>query len=528
MTMSAADFLDQWFETAPLKATMSASGIIGTYQGVRSPGTAYVLLHHYMGEIDGAFRAWGIPRGGTGGVSEAIASSARSFGAEIRTEAPVARITVRNGRATGVVLESGEEIGAAAVLASTDAKVTFLDLLESGTLEPEFEESIRQFRFRGSSGKVNLALDGLARLHVPAGHRASTCGGPSASRPRSTTWSRHTTTPRPARFSRRPYIDMIIPTLVDPRMAPPGKHIVSCFVQYAPYRLAEGTWDDQREAFGDAVVDTHRGAGARTSGASSCIARCSRRSTSSARWASPRATSSRASCRSSSCSSIVPRPAGRASGRRSRTSGCAARRRTRAAASWAHPVASRRWSCCARRSGVAGVTRRRDRLGRHRHRRRPQRARVRRVPRPRRPAHPHPRATRRGGWRACDRPRSCLVPGSRSMPIPSVGCGARSPATWACRRMVCAWCSRRPGSPRCAPDGPPITLWGDRGAHRRRAGRASPRHDAAAWVGVDAEVRTLAGVLSRLMAITPPDPSAAVPRGRPGGTAAGDARPGPR
>ena len=161
MTMSAADFLDQWFETDPLKATMSASGIIGTYQGIHSPGTAYVLLHHYMGEIDGAFRAWGIPKGGTGGVSYAIARSAQALGAEIRTEAPVARITVKGGRATGVVLESGEEIEASAVLSSADAKVTFIDLLEDGTLDPEFEQEVRRFKFRGSSGKVNLAVDAL-------------------------------------------------------------------------------------------------------------------------------------------------------------------------------------------------------------------------------------------------------------------------------------------------------------------------------------------------------------------------------
>src|SRR6476620_5050260 len=158
MTMSAIDFLDQWFETDVLKATMSASGIIGTFQGVRSPGTAYVLLHHYMGEIDGAFRSWGFARGGTGGISEAIASSARSLGAEIRTEAPVARISTKDGHATGVVLQSGEEIEADSVLATTDAKVTFLDLIEPGTLDPEFERDIRRFRFRGSSGKVNLAL----------------------------------------------------------------------------------------------------------------------------------------------------------------------------------------------------------------------------------------------------------------------------------------------------------------------------------------------------------------------------------
>src|SRR5947208_279872 len=137
MTMSASDFLDQWFETDPLKATMSASGIIGTFQGVRSPGTAYVLLHHYMGEIDGAFRAWGIPRGGTGGVSGAIAGAARALGAEIRTEAPVAGIRTRDGRAVGVVLESGEELAADTVLSSADPRVTFERLLEPGTLDPQ-------------------------------------------------------------------------------------------------------------------------------------------------------------------------------------------------------------------------------------------------------------------------------------------------------------------------------------------------------------------------------------------------------
>src|SRR5207247_6689872 len=124
MTMSAADFLDQWFETDPLKATMAASGIIGTFQGIRSPGTAYVLLHHYMGEIDGAFRAWGIPKGGTGGISAAIASAAREAGAEIRTEAPGARVVVRRGRATAVAREAGEEREVVAVVSSADGRRT--------------------------------------------------------------------------------------------------------------------------------------------------------------------------------------------------------------------------------------------------------------------------------------------------------------------------------------------------------------------------------------------------------------------
>src|ERR1041385_847560 len=125
MTMSAVDFLDQWFETDVLKATMSASGIIGTFLGVRSPGTAYVLLHHYMGEIDGAFRSWGFARGGTGAISESIANAAREAGAQIRTKAPIAKIKLSNGRATGVVLESGEEISAKAVSSSVDPRLTF-------------------------------------------------------------------------------------------------------------------------------------------------------------------------------------------------------------------------------------------------------------------------------------------------------------------------------------------------------------------------------------------------------------------
>jgi phytoene dehydrogenase-like protein len=259
MTMSAVDFLDQWFETDPLKATMAASGIIGTFQGVRSPGTAYVLLHHYMGEIDGAFRAWGIPKGGTGGVSGAIADAARTLGAEIRTEAPVARILVRGDRATGVVLESGEELEAGAVLSSADVRRTMIDLVEPGTLDPAFEAEVRRYKFRGSSGKVNLALDGLPEFtSLPNSETTEHLRGAMSFSPSVAYMERAYDDAKYGRFSRRPYIDMIIPTLVDPSMAPPGKHVMSCFVQYAPYHLAEGDpdWDAQREAFGDAVVDT--------------------------------------------------------------------------------------------------------------------------------------------------------------------------------------------------------------------------------------------------------------------------------
>jgi phytoene dehydrogenase-like protein len=255
MTMSAVDFLDQWFETDVLKATMSASGIIGTFLGVRSPGTAYVLLHHYMGEIDGAFRSWGFSRGGTGAISNAIASAAREAGAEIRTNTSVARIRSANGTANGVTLANGDELDATLVLSSVDPRLTFLKLLDPQDLPTEFVDEVRRFKFRGSSGKVNLALDTLPRFASLPGPGPHLRGAISIS-PSVDHMERAYDQAKYGAFSTRPYIDMVIPTLTDPSVAPPGKHILSCFVQYAPYALASGTWDEQREAFGDAVIDT--------------------------------------------------------------------------------------------------------------------------------------------------------------------------------------------------------------------------------------------------------------------------------
>ncbi len=255
MTMSAADFLDQWFETDVLKATMSASGIIGTFLGVRSPGTAYVLLHHYMGEIDGAFRSWGFARGGTGAISDSIANAAREAGAEIRTQAPIAKILVKNGRAAGVALANGDELFADVVSSSVDPNLTFLKLIEPGQLPEEFLEEVRRYKFRGSSGKVNLALDALPDFKCLPGPGAHLRGAVSIS-PSVEYMERAYDDAKYGDYSRRPYIDMVIPTLTDPSVAPPGKHILSCFVQYAPYKLREGTWDEKREAFGDNVIDT--------------------------------------------------------------------------------------------------------------------------------------------------------------------------------------------------------------------------------------------------------------------------------
>ena len=255
MTMSAVDFLDQWFETDVLKATMAASGIIGTFLGVRSPGTAYVLLHHYMGEIDGAFRSWGFARGGTGAISNAIASAARELGVEIRTEAPVARVLMNNGQARGVVLDSGDEIRCDVVSSSLDPRLTFMKMVGKEHLPADFVEDVNRYKFRGSSGKVNLALSGLPDFTCLPGEGRHLRGAISIS-PSVEYMERAYDDAKYGRYSRRPYIDMVIPTLTDPSVAPPRKHILSCFVQYAPYHLKEGTWDQKREEFGDTVVDT--------------------------------------------------------------------------------------------------------------------------------------------------------------------------------------------------------------------------------------------------------------------------------
>ena len=254
ITMSSADFLDEWFEFEPLKATMSASGIIGTFMGPRSPGSAYVMLHHYMGDIDGAFRAWGFQRGGTGAVSMAIARSAEYFGAKIMTEAPVEKVIVNNGRAIGVALENGDEYKADKVISALDPKLSFLKMVDETDLPNDFVTDIKNFRIRGSSGKVNLALDSLPEFTCLPGNGPHLRGAISIS-PDFDYIEKAYDDAKYGNFSEVPYIDIIIPSVLDPEMAPPGKHVMSCFVQYAPYNI-NGGWDDQkREDFGDVVIN---------------------------------------------------------------------------------------------------------------------------------------------------------------------------------------------------------------------------------------------------------------------------------
>jgi len=255
MTMSAADYLDEWFETDLLKASLAASGVIGTFLGPRSPGTAYVLLHHSFGELDGAYRTWGYVRGGTGALSQAIAKAAQSFGAKIRLNAEVRQVLVRDGRAIGVELASGERLYARVVASNCDPKRTFLRLVEPSLLPPDFVRAVRNFNIEGSSGKVNLALSRPPDFRVLPGNGPHLTGditiGPSMDY-----IERAYEDAKYGDFSHRPYIDMCIPSMLDPTMAPPGKHVMSNFVQYAPYHLRKGTWPERREEFGETVIDT--------------------------------------------------------------------------------------------------------------------------------------------------------------------------------------------------------------------------------------------------------------------------------
>ena len=223
--------------------------------GIKSPGTAYVLLHHYMGEFDGALSSWASQKGGTGGLSEAIANAARSYGAEIRVNAPVSQVIVKNGRALGVALENGDEIYANIVISAADPYVTFRKLINEKDLPSELVESIDKFKFRGSSGKVNLSLDALPEF--TAMKDKSLIQGGIYICPSTDFMEQAYDDAKYDDFSKKPFLECVIPTAVDPTMAPPGKHVMSIFVQWASYNMPKyGNRDQQREAFGNAVLDT--------------------------------------------------------------------------------------------------------------------------------------------------------------------------------------------------------------------------------------------------------------------------------
>src|SRR5579863_5446661 len=258
-TQSATEFLDEWFESEQLKVTLATDGVIGANGGPRSPGTAYILLHHCMGGVNGHRGLWGFVRGGMGAVSNAIADSARSHGAVIRTNAVVQKILVRDGRARGVVLADGEEILARVVASNLDPRRTFLELMDSGDLPGEFLDGIRKFRSEGTSLKMNLALNGLPEFTAfpgdPPGspgpqHRATMHICPSVEY-----IERAWDDAKYGRPSQSPLIEMTIPTMYDSTLAPEGRHIMGIFLQYAPYTLKDSNWDRERTRYTERILD---------------------------------------------------------------------------------------------------------------------------------------------------------------------------------------------------------------------------------------------------------------------------------
>ncbi|MGI8433857.1 MAG: phytoene desaturase family protein [Nocardioidaceae bacterium] len=255
LTGSAADFLDDYFESDILKGYLASSGIIGTLVGPMSQGSGMVLLYHSLGEHDGHFGSWAFHKGGNGGFTQVVARAAQAFGAEILLESPVAKVITKDSKAVGVALEDGTEYTADIVVSALDPRRTFTQLVEPRELPSDLVENINRMRFQGTSAKVNFALDGLPR-YPALGDREDQYRGFVNIGPSMEYLERAFDDGKYGWYSQRPYIDCAIQSVVDPDMAPPGKHVMSCFVQYAPYHLKGSDWDTERERFGDTVQAT--------------------------------------------------------------------------------------------------------------------------------------------------------------------------------------------------------------------------------------------------------------------------------
>ena len=254
-TISCSDYLDEYFESEVIKGAIAGTSIIGTGLGPMSPGSAYVLLHHYMGEVDGKIGSWGFARGGMGAIANALSSAFQAHGGQLKTDSPVGNLIVKDGKAIGVALENGDEFYADTIVSNLDVKRTFLKVVDRGDLPETFLKQVEHFKIRGSSGKLNIALDGMPTFPaLPKGSLATM--GDMHITDSIEVLERGYDDWKNGTWSKKPYVDMLIPTQIDPTMAPPGKHMMTVFVQYAPPKLATGDWtDDDRQAFGKTVID---------------------------------------------------------------------------------------------------------------------------------------------------------------------------------------------------------------------------------------------------------------------------------
>jgi phytoene dehydrogenase-like protein len=255
--LSAQDFLDEWFESDEVKIAQATNAVIGEMVGPRTPGTAYVLAHHNIGVLNGSRKVWGFSKGGMGQITQALARSAQHHGATIRTGAAVKEVVVDHGRATGVRLEGGEVIEARAVASNLDAQHTYLKLLPRDAVPPEVVREVGRIRSRGAALKFNAALDGLPKFTaVPGGRLTEYLCGSNQIAPSMEYLEKAYDQGKYGHFSERPYIDFYFQSILDPQMAPAGKHVMTCFVQYAPYELKEGSWEEFKPTAAERILDT--------------------------------------------------------------------------------------------------------------------------------------------------------------------------------------------------------------------------------------------------------------------------------
>ena len=255
-TKSAGDLLDRWFESEPIKAAFGFDAVVGNFASPYTPGSAYVLLHHVFGEVNGKRGQWGHAQGGMGAITQAMAKEAQARGVAIFTDSPVARVTVRSARATGIVLANGVEISATRVVANVNPKLLYLRLIDASALDADFLRRIDGYRCASASFRMNVALDALPEFSCLPGDgphlRSGIIVGPSLAY-----MERAYFDARRQGWSREPIVEMLIPSLVDPTLAPPGKHVASLFCQHAnPELPGARSWDDVREEVADLMLDT--------------------------------------------------------------------------------------------------------------------------------------------------------------------------------------------------------------------------------------------------------------------------------
>jgi phytoene dehydrogenase-like protein len=256
LTAAARPILERWFESEPLKATLATDAVIGAFASPSQPGTAYVLFHHVMGECNGVRGVWGYVRGGMGMIAESLAAAARSYGAEIRTNAEVIRILVRAGRVEGVALQDGTELRSRQIASNADPHVTFLRLIEEKELPPEFVAAVRRIDYSSATVKINVALDRPPNFRcLPGEGVGPQHHGTMHICPDLDYIERAYDDAKYGRWAENPMLECTMATALDDSLAPPGKHILSMFVQYAPYHLKGTTWEQEKDRFADRCFD---------------------------------------------------------------------------------------------------------------------------------------------------------------------------------------------------------------------------------------------------------------------------------